>query len=402
VQACVRNAEDAIGAAEAANRPDLAQSPIAVLALAQSVWGDWREGERLAQLIDADPADSIAGINVTYGREFAAWVTGRFDDARAFLDLIPPVSPRGAASLQLSRVQLDLAQGANSGAIDSLQGLLDEARRRGFSSAILQLGWAPGVWRIAHGDVEGGAREVKAWSAETGAYIGDFVQPALLSLGGLAEIRAALEEGLAVNSGVFFECGLKNDEALLTRLEGDVAAAERIAHDGLAAQHRLGYRPLMVHALEALAGIAAAQESYLECARLAGAAQSLRDDMGYVLRWPHEEQLREADFAAATAALGDDGFSAAFDEGRALDTDAAVAYAQRARGERKRPTTGWDSLTPTETNVVRLVASGLTNKEVGRELLMGAETVKTHLSHVYDKLGVRSRAALAAEFAGRS
>ena len=39
-------------------------------------------------------------------------------------------------------------------------------------------------------------------------------------------------------------------------------------------------------------------------------------------------------------------------------------------------------------NVVRLVASGLTNKDVGRELLMGAETVKTHLSHVYDKLGV--------------
>ena len=65
-----------------------------------------------------------------------------------------------------------------------------------------------------------------------------------------------------------------------------------------------------------------------------------------------------------------------------------------------RPTTGWDSLTPTEVNVVRLVAAGLTNKEVGRELLMGAETVKTHLSHVYDKLGIRSRAALATEFAG--
>jgi DNA-binding CsgD family transcriptional regulator len=32
---------------------------------------------------------------------------------------------------------------------------------------------------------------------------------------------------------------------------------------------------------------------------------------------------------------------------------------------------------------------------------MGAETVKTHLSHVYDKLGVRSRAALSSEFAAR-
>ena len=58
--------------------------------------------------------------------------------------------------------------------------------------------------------------------------------------------------------------------------------------------------------------------------------------------------------------------------------------------------------TATELNVVRLVASGLTNQEVGRELLMGVETVKTHLSHVYDKLGICSGAALATECASRS
>ena len=40
--------------------------------------------------------------------------------------------------------------------------------------------------------------------------------------------------------------------------------------------------------------------------------------------------------------------------------------------------------------------------ELGAELLMGAETVKTHLSHVYDKLGLHSRAALASEFATRT
>jgi DNA-binding CsgD family transcriptional regulator len=79
-------------------------------------------------------------------------------------------------------------------------------------------------------------------------------------------------------------------------------------------------------------------------------------------------------------ALGAEEFDAAFDAGRQLDDEAAVAYAQRARGERKRPTVGWESLTPTELSVVQLVATGLTNKEVGRELLMGGETVKTHLA----------------------
>jgi DNA-binding NarL/FixJ family response regulator len=125
----------------------------------------------------------------------------------------------------------------------------------------------------------------------------------------------------------------------------------------------------------------------------------LRDEMGYALCWPHERRAREIDTTAAASALGEDGFDIALAEGRALDEDAAVAYAQRARGERKRPTAGWHSLTPTEVAVVRHVAAGLTNKQIGRELLMGAETVKTHLAHIYDKLGIRSRTTLAAEFA---
>jgi DNA-binding CsgD family transcriptional regulator len=81
---------------------------------------------------------------------------------------------------------------------------------------------------------------------------------------------------------------------------------------------------------------------------------------------------------------------------------AAVAYAQRARGERKRPTSGWASLTPTESDVVRLAAEGLTNRQIGEALFIGGETVKTHLSHVYDKLGVRNRTALTAQAIART
>jgi DNA-binding CsgD family transcriptional regulator len=88
---------------------------------------------------------------------------------------------------------------------------------------------------------------------------------------------------------------------------------------------------------------------------------------------------------------------AAVAEGRNLDWREAAAYARRARGERKRPQHGWASLTPAEQHVVALVAEGMTNAQIAERLLMGRATVKTHLEHIFTKLGVRTRAALASE-----
>jgi DNA-binding CsgD family transcriptional regulator len=80
-----------------------------------------------------------------------------------------------------------------------------------------------------------------------------------------------------------------------------------------------------------------------------------------------------------------------------------VARALRRRGtrlgtsgRRQRPSTGWDSLTPSERNVVRLAAKGLTSCTVAERLYISVNTVETHLRHVYGKLGIRSRAELGA------
>ena len=92
------------------------------------------------------------------------------------------------------------------------------------------------------------------------------------------------------------------------------------------AQRDGGWSPDLAHTLEALAPIAAAGGSHSNCAGLAGAAQALRDAMGYVLRWPYEQQLLNTALARGRQALGRD-FDVAFDNGRALDIDAAVSLA---------------------------------------------------------------------------
>jgi len=73
-----------------------------------------------------------------------------------------------------------------------------------------------------------------------------------------------------------------------------------------------------------------------------------------------------------------------------------------ARGRRARPTTGWDSLTPTELQVVGLVAQHLSNPEVAERMFISRHTVESHLKHVYRKLDLRSRVELAAEASRRA
>jgi DNA-binding CsgD family transcriptional regulator len=118
--------------------------------------------------------------------------------------------------------------------------------------------------------------------------------------------------------------------------------------------------------------------------------------MGY-RRWPARQAAHDTLVARIRHGAGPEGFDTAWSEGLGLTLDTAVAYVRRARGERKRPSTGWASLTPTEHQVVRLTVEGLTNPQIGRRLFMSLGTVKTHLGHVFAKLGVRTRAELVAE-----
>jgi DNA-binding CsgD family transcriptional regulator len=185
------------------------------------------------------------------------------------------------------------------------------------------------------------------------------------------------------------------EEAAFLAVPDDPAGAEDLHHRALAVRVEHGLRTFYVDSLEALAVLATRWERFDPAVHLLAACDVARDRMGYPR--PAINQFDyESTVAAARAALGDDGFADTWARGGELSLDDAVAYASRARGPRGRPSYGWASLTPTELDVVRLVTDGLTNPEVGRRLFITRATVKTHLSHIYAKLGVANRTELAA------
>ncbi|MGH8932601.1 MAG: helix-turn-helix transcriptional regulator [Egibacteraceae bacterium] len=181
--------------------------------------------------------------------------------------------------------------------------------------------------------------------------------------------------------------------ARFARSQGDYGRAKALHHEAMALQPELRHRPGAVLSLEALAGLAAEERHIEYAARLLGAAQSLRDRIGFV-RSPADQPGYDADVTLVREGLSPDEFDTAWAAGAALSEDEALAYARRSRGPRRRPATGLASLTPTELEVVRLVSEGLTNPEIGERLFISRRTVQAHLSHVFAKLEISSRKEL--------
>lgn len=185
-------------------------------------------------------------------------------------------------------------------------------------------------------------------------------------------------------------------QADLAGLDPDsVEAAVEHAHAALAirAEHRL--RADLPDALEGVARHAAALRPRADDLRLGAAADAARGALG-VPRSPDEQARWSSYLTDMRAHLGGPAFDAAWAEGERLTLDEAVSLARRARGSRGRPSTGWASLTPTELEVAALVAEGLNNPEVAARLLMSRGTVKTHLAHIFTKVGVGNRTELTA------
>ncbi len=152
--------------------------------------------------------------------------------------------------------------------------------------------------------------------------------------------------------------------------------------------------------LRDLAHLALAQQQYARAARLLGAEEKLREDSRTLL-YPRDRSDYGGDVATARAFLGQKPFATLWAEGRAMSpAEAAAAQNDAIKDTRQAEPVALPKapaypagLTVREVEVLRLVAHGLTDTQIADQLVLSRRTVTTHLTSIYNKLDVSSRAA---------
>lgn len=250
--------------------------------------------------------------------------------------------------------------------------------------------------RAAHHELAGRGAAFARWAAWPRALVQEASgrpDAALATLTGLWDEGARL--GITAEYPV-----VGADLVRLAVAAGDLGLARRVAADvgQVAARNDLAWLTGAALRCEGLVDgdpdtLAAAADSYASSARPlefalaaedAGAAFVRRNDPGRA--GPLLEQALAVyerldatrDLARATAVLR------------------SAGRRRGVRGPRNRPRRGWGSLTPTEQTVAGLVADGLSNPQIAERLYISRHTVQTHVSHIFAKVGISSRAQLAA------
>jgi non-specific serine/threonine protein kinase len=193
--------------------------------------------------------------------------------------------------------------------------------------------------------------------------------------------RALLDESLATSRRLGDAQSAARALLLLAWVDIDredtVLAAQRIG-EALSLSAGLRHPYLIGYAVEATAELADVRGDRVTAVRLAAGAAALRERTQTVAAPALRARLARR-LPQITAAE--------------LPLDALIAAAQAVTGTPDGTAPRDATLTPREVDVLRLVADGLTDAEIGARLYISVRTVNAHLRSIYTKLGVPSRAA---------
>jgi predicted ATPase/DNA-binding CsgD family transcriptional regulator/transcriptional regulator with XRE-family HTH domain len=183
---------------------------------------------------------------------------------------------------------------------------------------------------------------------------------------------------------------------------GDAVTAQQLYEESLELLLDLGDRYTVSQLLEVLADVVVQRKQPAWAARLLGAADALREALG-IPRAPFDAPAHEHSTATARIQLGEPAFASLWAAGRTMTPQEAVASADASQegpppqphSQESASSADPPALTLREIDVLRLVATGLTDAEVAERLVVSLRTVHAHLRAIYRKLDVSSRTAAA-------
>jgi DNA-binding CsgD family transcriptional regulator len=187
-------------------------------------------------------------------------------------------------------------------------------------------------------------------------------------------------------------------------IAGEHAASKPLFAEALRIAHQVDDRVQLAYLLDALGCHAARSGHERLAAQLLGAADTVRTGSGARIM-PFLAPLVAQAEESAIAVLGASRFEAESKAGSRLSRDAAVRLALGESGHvaaAASDSAGAGLLAKREAEVARLVADGLSNKEIGARLFISEHTVDSHVRSILNKLGCNSRAQVAAWMASPS
>ena len=179
--------------------------------------------------------------------------------------------------------------------------------------------------------------------------------------------------------------------------QADTVGAHTSLVEALTLARRLGNTFGLYLALEGLAGLDAVRRQPERALRLAGAVSAGREATGTAMA-AHWQVSTDRWIERARRQLSPPSAEAAWDQGRQMSLEQAIEAAFAASEPLPPSVTspGGSVLTPRQWEIGSLVTQGLTNRQIAERLVVSERTVDGHLERIRNRLGVRSRAQIAA------